>query len=530
MQKNKSSIPQRVVWYLYKLVAGLVAVLEMSMKWVFRFLLIGVGVLGVVLTYNTYRFTSKQQVLKTQNLTPEQTNRSSAMSTGNRIDSIQAINRLSQVVKLPTVSEETRIDSAIFDSLGRYFMDAFPEVARNIPREVVRRFSYIYRWAGTNPKLSPILLTAHLDVVPVSKADLPYWKQPPFSGNIQGGFVWGRGSLDDKVSAMAILEAIESLLKEGYEPARSIYLAFGHDEEVTGYGAKAMAARFKQEKVQFEYVLDEGLAVVEKALPGLDAPVALVGVTEKGYATYKATLRLKEGGHTMMPPNETAISRMSAGLVRLSKNPFPANLNPALQELFAYTGPEMRFPYKTIFANLWLTAPIIKRVLAADPASNAMLRTTIAPSIIEGGKVENVLPTEVTAFINCRLIPGHSLDEVARYLKKTMNDPAIQISLHDSLTAAPATPVSSTQAFGFECISKTTRQLFPDAVVAPGIVIGRTDGRSYQGVAKQVYRFQPVQLSRADLKRIHGFNERISTEGYIRKIKFYRQLILNSSE
>ena len=443
----------------------------------------------------------------------------------------EVIQRLSAVVQIPTLSYSSKVDSAAFVKYHSYVDTNFPFVDSLLEKITINEFSRIYKWQGRNPNLKPYLLMAHTDVVPVEKESQTRWTEPPYSGTVKDNFIWGRGTLDDKVSAMGILETTEMLLKENYEPQRTIYFAFGHDEEVGGKnGAQAMVEYFLQQKISFEYVLDEGSIVVEDAVSGLTQPLALIGTAEKGYCTLQLNVNLKEGGHSSMPPQETAIGILSHALATLEDHPFPATISQNAQELFDHIGPEMTLPNKAIFANLWLFEGVLKSQFEKSPPSNAMIRTTIAPTILEGGLKDNVMPTNVSATINFRIIPGQTSETVIEYLKETIDDERVEIVRKNASFASEPSKISSSSSFGYNALQKTVKEIFPETVVSPSLVIAGTDSRFYEPVSKNIYRFLPVQLTNEDLKRIHGIDERISVENYKRMIAFYYQLILNSSK
>lgn len=440
-----------------------------------------------------------------------------------------AVKRLSEIVQIPTTSYEDRIDTAAFLAFQNYLDSNFLLVDSLLEKEIVNDFSIVYKWPGKNPRLDPILLLGHIDVVPVEKESWNTWAFPPYSGKIDGGFIWGRGTLDDKVSILGILEAIEILLKEDYQPERTVYLACGHDEEISGFnGAKAIARMFKQQGLNFEYVLDEGMLLIEDALPGLSKPVALIGTAEKGYTTLKLTARLPSGGHSSMPPAETAIGILSKAILKLQNNPFPAKIDGPIKSLFDYTGPEMSFPMKTVFANRWLTEGLLKWQLSGANTTNALIRTTIAPTILQSGIKENVLPSEATAIINFRIAPTESIQSVLDYVTKTIGDNRVEITKGDANFSSEPSPISDTNSFGYRVIEKTAHEVFADIIVAPTLVLAATDSRHYNEVSKNIYRFIPIKMSKDDTKRIHGIDERVGVEEYKNAIRFYHQLLKNS--
>ncbi|MFK7809664.1 MAG: M20 family peptidase [Saprospiraceae bacterium] len=477
------------------------------------FLLVVVVLIGAF-TFNTIQFSSRQLPVQ---------------SVAAKTISDAAVKRLSEVIQIPTVSYETHIDTAAFIDFKNYLKENFPLVDSLLEKKVINDYSLTYKWPGTNPKLDPILILGHIDVVPVEGESLQRWTEPPYSGKIKDGFIWGRGALDDKVNILGVLEAVNVLLEEDYQPERGLYLAFGHDEEVGGrQGAKAIAKQFENQGIQFEYVLDEGLVVLENALPGLSKPATLIGIAEKGYASMTLTATIEHGGHSSMPPGETAIGLLSKTLQTLEDNPFPASISGPTETLFDHVGPEMSLPYKVIFANTWFFENILINQLSKQASANATVRTTMAPTILQAGIKDNVLPTTASVTINFRIIPGETVESIQQRLKEVIADDRIKISTSEAAFSSNPSKVSSVESFGFNAIQKTAQELFPEGVIAPALVIAATDSRHYEAVAKDIYRFMPLQTNLEDLNRIHGIDERIGVEDYKKLIQFYYQLLKNS--
>lgn len=443
-----------------------------------------------------------------------------------------AVRRLSQAIRIPSIStDEGGIDTAAFLRLDTFISTQYPLVDSLLSRLPVATFSQLRYWPGKDKALQPILLMAHLDVVPIEESSVQKWDQPPFSGKIQDGYIWGRGTIDDKSGAFGILEAVEQLLHEKYQPERGIYLAFGHDEEIGGNeGAKRMAQYFKEKNIRFEYVLDEGQLVLEEAMPGLEAPLAMIGIAEKGFTTLSLSINLAEGGHSSMPPTETAIGILSKAINQLQKHPFPARIDGAAAALFDHVGPEMPLVTKALLANRWLTSPLLDIQMSKEPTTNAMIRTTTAPTIIAGGVKDNVLPSTASAQVNFRILPGETAATVAEYVRKTIDDDRVEVRESNAGTSSDPSAVSPTTSLGYQSIDQTIREVFPGVIVAPALVIGATDSRHYKEVSENIYRFLPIQISRAELKGFHGINERISTANYGKAIHFYKQLIYNSDK
>lgn len=438
--------------------------------------------------------------------------------------------RLAKALSIPTIARKASFDSLPFHKLDTFLKVSFPNVDTLLEKKYIGDLSLFYKWSGTNSKLLPILLMAHQDVVPVDEGSLQEWTVAPFGGKVEGEYIWGRGALDDKSSMISMLEAVEILLNEGYQPERSIYFAFGHDEEIGGQnGALQIANYCKKAGLQFEYIIDEGQIILEDVFESLNSPLAMIGIAEKGSATLTITAQLTEGGHSSMPPKETAVGILSKAITRLQENPFPAKIDGATAAFFDYIGPEMNPVFKILFANRWLSNKILLAQLSQANTSNALIRTTTAPTMLRGGIQDNVLPTRASGKVNFRILPGETVDDVVERVKKIINDKRVIVAkdLTEGNCFDPS-PVSEINTFGFQIIQTTIQQVFPDVVVGPSLVIGATDSRHFTGLSEQLYRFIPIRLAKSDLTSIHGINEKISIEGYKQMIQFYRQLIMNS--
>ncbi|MDE2431011.1 MAG: M20 family peptidase, partial [Burkholderiales bacterium] len=353
------------------------------------------------------------------------------------------------------------------------------------------------------------------------------WTQPPFDGVIKDGYIWGRGAWDDKGNLFSIMEAVEKLLESGFQPERTVYLAFGQDEEVGGLkGAKRIAQLLESRKLKFEFIMDEGLLVTEGILKGLDPAVALIGIAEKGYATVQMDLKATPG-HSSMPPQKTAIGMMSNALAKLENKQFPAKIRGVALEMFETIAPEMHGINRVLLSNLWLFKPLVQRELAKSASTGAMLHTTTALTMFHAGNKDNVLPGSAQATVNFRTLPGDTQASVLAHIRKTIDNDAI------SLTTPPgnAEPsrVSPTTANAYQTVNRTIREVFANTLVAPGLMLGATDSRHYEALSDNIYKFSPVRATAEDLPRFHGTNERISVKNYAEMIRFYHQLIHNSN-
>jgi carboxypeptidase PM20D1 len=435
------------------------------------------------------------------------------------------VQRLREVLRLATVSPEdpNRFDSLPFLELQQLLVSAYPRLHQSLTRRVVNRYSLLYRWAGSDSSLEPVLLTGHLDVVPVDSATLHRWRHPPFAGEVSDGFIWGRGVLDDKGSVVAILEAVELLLRQGYTPRRTVYLAFGHDEELGGQeGAVQLAAVLRQEVSRLAFLVDEGGAVGEGVVAGVERPVGLIGVAEKAAVNIELSVE-QPGGHSSMPPRWTAVGVLARALTRLEEHPFELRLTPVVREMFLRLAPEMPFKARLALANLWLLEPLVLRQMAGDPRLAATLRTTTAPTILSGSTKANVLAGRATAVVNFRLLPGDTPEGVLARVRSVVGDSAVRLRLLGSGTAGGE--VADYHGWEYRLLERIIAQVFPGVLPVPFLTVGATDARHYTSLTRNVYRFSPLRVTPELLESIHGSNERVAVPDFGRAVLFYAQLL-----
>jgi carboxypeptidase PM20D1 len=445
------------------------------------------------------------------------------------IDLQAAAKRLAGAIPIRTVSslDDPAANLAEFDKLHAYLEQNFPKVHATLKKEVVGQKALLYTWTGSDAAAKPIALMAHQDMVPIAPGTEKAWSVDPFGGEIKDGFVWGRGTLDNKGNLFAQMEAIELLIASGFQPKQTIYLVMGDDEEVSGLrGAQPIAELLKSRGVKLDWVLDEGLLVLDGVLPGLSKPAALIGLAEKGYATFFLSLDTAPG-HSSMPPAHSAIGSMSAALARLEANPMPGGIQGVAGQMFGTLAPEMSGINRVMLSNLWLTAPLVEGQLQKSPSSNAMLRTTTALTIVRAGNKDNVLPGRAEAAVNFRVLPGDTIDSVEAHLRKQLGNDEIKIKRYPG--NSEASPVSPTDSTGYRAIEQAVRQSFPDAIVAPGLMTAATDSRHFSIVSDAVFRFSPFRMKNEDLARFHGTNERLAISNYGEMIGFYHQLLRNTS-
>lgn len=441
------------------------------------------------------------------------------------VDARAVAERLAEAVRLRTVTHQDprQDDREAFLELHALLREHFPRAHEALDVETVADLSLLYTWRGQDPASAPVVLMAHQDVVPIADPDA--WSKDPFAGEVDDTFVWGRGTLDDKQSILGILEAVELLVAEGFRPRRTVMLAFGHDEEVRGAGARAIVELLKSRSTVPWLVLDEGSVVADGIVPGLSRPAALVGITEKGYATLELTVKT-EGGHSSMPPANTAAGTLARAIVRLESSPFPRTLSTPVRAQLDYLGPEMGFGLRLAMGNRWLLEGAITDVMAGTKAGRAQLQTTTAVTMLQGSPKENVLPPVASAVVNFRIKPGDTVEGVVRHVEAVVGSD-VEVTVRPGASDPP--PPSPLDAEPFAVMQRTVAEIFPEAVFAPSLVIATTDARAYAGFAPNVYRFAPVPFGKDDLPRFHGVDERIAIADYVNAIRFYARLIENAA-
>lgn len=474
-----------------------------------------VAILSGVLLFNVFKSTSRQIAV--------------AAFPPVAVDTAAAAARLSEAIRFKTISSVTHPeqDAAALIGLQAHIAASFPAFHAAARREIVGGHSLLYTWEGADPAPKPIALLAHQDVVPVAPGTEKDWEQPPFDGVVKDGYIWGRGSWDDKGNLYSMLEAAEAMAKQGFKPKRTIYFAFGHDEEVAGQrGAKSIAGLLASRGVRLDFVIDEGLLITDGILKGLDQPAALIGVAEKGYATLVLTAHATPG-HSSMPPRDTAIGMMSAALAHLEDHRLPMQVRGSVAEMFDTIAPEMHGFNRVVLSNLWLFKPLLLREFEKSAPTEATVRTTTALTIFNAGDKDNVLPGNAEATVNFRLLPGDTEASVTDHVRRTIANDRISVAPFPGNTDPP--PVTGTRSAAYTALNRTIREIFPDVIVAPGLMVAATDSRHYTEIADNIFRFSPVRATSDDLKRFHGTNERLSIANYADMIRFYRRLIQNTA-
>ena len=444
------------------------------------------------------------------------------------LDEDAAVKRFAGSIRFRTISHDDRsnFDADAFLALRDYLRESFPLVHQRADITVISGYSLVFRIDGSDPSLKPVMFMGHMDVVPVDDITMDQWTHEPFAGKVADGIVWGRGTLDNKLSVMSFLEATEALLAEGYQPARSLYLAFGHDEEVGGAdGAKEVAKYLHDQGIEFEFVLDEGGVVTEGVMAYVDRPVAIIGVAEKGYVN----LRLRvdaPGGHSSQPPEQTALGIVSRAVVKVEDNPFPTQLD-FLQLTFDAIAPYASFGNRLAMGNTWLLEPVITSTLVKSKTSAATMRTTTAATMASGSSKSNILPTRAEAVIPFRIMPGQTAESVRDRVVDLIDDERVEVIMEYAIDPSPVSP---TDSMGYELLASKIRGVDENILVAPYLVQGGTDARYFYSVSPNVYRFIMARAAPDTLRRVHGIDEYIAIEDYLTAIRFYYAVIRQSTQ
>ncbi len=427
---------------------------------------------------------------------------------------------LSQAVQIPTVSmigEYEGLDKPFFD-YHKFLEETYPLIHKTAEKSIVNNYSLVYLFKGKDRSLRPGAFLAHQDVVP---APAEGWEVPPFSGEIKDGFIWGRGAQDMKGTQIALLEGMEKLLSEGWQPDRDIYFFFGHDEEPwTEEGAPKIAQWLKESGIELEFLVDEGGTIVDGKMIGVDKLFGLIATCEKGNMNMKLTVE-KSGGHASNPSKPSAAAILGKALIKLDKHPMRSKWTPATKQTFKMLAPYMKFPIKFILVNRDIFGPLLKFVFKKIPLTNALISTTFAQTMLKGSEAENVIPPKVTANINTRIITGVTRREVLAY---TQNLVGKKVKV-EAIGGTEATAVSPIDVKPWDDLNIAIKQIFPTMVTAPYMFIANSDSRYFGDVCKNIYRFTPFMMTLDDQKRIHALNERVSVESMVTASQFFTQCL-----
>lgn len=477
----------------------------------FLILLILFVFLSAFLLFRTLRLHKSEKSVETIELT--------------RLDKFTIAKHLVEAIRCKTTStdEMEGSDYSAWMQLHQVLKISYPLIHKTLEKKEFNQYSLLYKWPGHDRTLKPLLFAAHVDVVPVDPLTIKQWTNPPFIGVVDKEFIWGRGALDMKNHLVALMEAVEFLIKTGYSPKRTIYLAFGHDEEIYGrQGAQQIAQWLEKQGVKLGAVLDEGGSISGDMLHGASSPLAFVCVGEKGFLT----LDLEAGGtagHSSAPPRQTAIAILARAIALLSDHQMTADLK-AVQPLLEKIAVQLPLSWQVMIANPWLFKRLLIKRLEKDRLLNAQIRTTAAATLINGGVKDNILPAEAHASINFRIQPGDTVERVVKFVEKVIADPRVKVNYEKENGWGPS-PISPSEHPAYYTLELAIKQIFANIPVAPSIFRGATDARHYEKICNQVYRFTPISTNTEDASRVHGINERVKIDDLEKMVHFFIRLI-----
>jgi carboxypeptidase PM20D1 len=429
-----------------------------------------------------------------------------------------AVEALRALVRTQTVSSRDidEIDSGAFHRALQELASRFPLLHGQLELTRIDTHGLLFHWVGQS-SAKPVVLMAHLDVVPVEGT----WQHPAFGGDIVDGNIWGRGTLDDKGSLVAICAAVERQLGEGFVPAQDVWLSFGCNEETSGTAAILAVEELKRRGVEPWFVIDEGGAIASEAFPGVGAPVGVIGVTEKGVTSVE--LRVEgRGGHASTPAKLGPTARIARAITRIDNSPMAASVPAPTIELFRRMGRHAPLALRPLMVNAGRVKPLLTRALiAAGPEPAAMTRTTFAITTLSGSPALNVIAATAKAGVNIRIMVGDTVAGVLEHVRQAVNDDQVHIDVVEQNEPSPISPMGE----AFELIESTITEIFPDAVPAPYVMMAATDSRFFTAICPRVYRFAPFRMTKAQRESIHSYDEHIGVDAFLDGVRWYRRLI-----
>ena len=435
-------------------------------------------------------------------------------------DRAAAVNALGELVRCRTVSynDHSLEDDAEFEKLIGKLPELYPNVVKTCHMQRFDDRGLLFHWKGKGDG-KPSVLMAHYDVVPVEEEN---WTHPAFDAEIVDGVMWGRGTLDTKVTFNGILSAAENVIKQGFTPENDIYFAFSGGEEVNGNGAKNIVKYFKDNGIELEMVVDEGGAVVEDVFPGVKQPCGLIGIAEKGMLNLEYSIA-SSGGHASAPAPHTPVGQLAIACTKVEAHPFKAHFTKPVLEMFDTLGRHSSFLYRMIFANLWCFGGVLDNMCKKSGGElNALMRTTVAFTQMSGSKAPNVIPPSVSMVSNLRLNPEDSVNGAVEYIRSVINDPAVKLTVGDHMEPSP---ISRTDCAGWERVSNAVAGTWKGCLVAPYLMVQCSDSRHYGEISDRVYRFSAMDLTAEERHTIHGNDEHIRLETIEHSVEFFIRVI-----
>ena len=428
--------------------------------------------------------------------------------------------RLAKLIQIPTPSAKDSSSEALapFYELHKTLETLFPCIHEKMERTELDG-NLIYRYKSAHPNKDAVLLMGHQDVVPAAGE----WKHPPFAGILENGILYGRGTLDCKCTLFSEFQAVEELLLEGYEPPCDIYLTSSVDEETHGAGAKRIVQHLKEKNVRLALVLDEGGAVIEEPMVGMDRPYAMISITEKGYADVLIHAKAA-GGHSSMPPRNTPLVRLGRFMADVERRaPFRREMSSVVRAMLEGIAPSMNFPMRFFLGNLWLFKPLALAFMpAVSPAAGALLSTTCAFTMAKGSDAPNVLPNEATVLANLRISHHQNTEESLRVLETIAKKHDLTLEVQSGYDASAFVDIKGRM---YSYIENCARQDFPDAGAAPYVMTGGTDARHYEAISDNCIRFSPIRMTQKQLASVHTVNENIDAASLAGAVRCYKHIL-----
>ena len=437
-------------------------------------------------------------------------------------DADRATEALRTLVRCKTVSyrDPSLEDDAEFEKLIDSLPTLYPNVFATCTMKRLPDRGLLFHWKGKSDG-NPAVLMAHYDVVPVNE---DAWDVPAFEAILKDGCVWGRGTLDTKVTFNGILFAADTLISRGFVPECDVYFAFSGGEEVNGKGASHIVDYFEQNKIEPALVLDEGGAVVENVFPGVKVPCGMIGIAEKGMMDVKYTVK-SGGGHASAPKPGAPVDRLSKACVNMVSHPFKAKLTPPAALMFDTLGRYSSFVYRVIFANIGLFLPVLDMICKKSGGElNALMRTTVAFTQMQGSSASNVIPPEASLVSNIRLNPADNMDSALAYIKKTVDDDNVEVTCLHGMNPSR---ISRIDCEGWDKVASAVASTWKGCIVSPYLMVQCSDSRHWGRISDRVYRFSAMDLTSEERATIHGNNERIRLETLNHSVEFFIRLIKN---